>query len=431
MMRRNARSPALTGNRARGVLIALGLLLVTPVSGRAQESGFETFEPRPATDVVSGSLLEGPHYRLAPTVKTFAFQNHFIVSSDYGIFEAKSETMLRRLIREIHAIGVLHDISLTDAYAKALGQAAMGPVRGVQALVNDPVDTAAAVPTAVFNVFSRAGHGVKTAVRGEKTEYEDSATAQLLQMSSYKREYAQQLGVDPYSSNEVLQKQLGSVAWAAAAGNLTLGAGTMASNSSAVAALSYARNIDQAINVVAAEPPSELMKRNRAALQKMGVDKGLAGRFIAQQQYSPRAKTILITALSGMAQTAGREALLEVSLQAPDETTAIFYQQIAELLNAYDASVARIARLEPRRRLVLARRSDGKTVLLAPLDNLIWNEQSATAAGELAKSLRLKPGSDEMELWITGSASERFKAEAAALGIQVTEDATKQLTLLD
>jgi hypothetical protein len=382
--------------------------------------------------MVSGSVLEGPHYRLAPTVKTFAFQNHFIVSSDYGIFEAKSETMLRRLIREIDAIGALREITLTDAYAKALGEAAMGPVRGVQALITDPVDTVAAVPTAVFNVFSRAGHGVKTAVRGEKTEHEDSAAAQLLQMSSYKREYAEKLGVDPYSSNAVLQEQLGSVSWAAAAGNLTLGAGTMASSSSVVAGLSYARNIDQAINVVAAEPPSELMKRNRAALEKMGIDKRLAERFLAQRQYSPRAKTILITALSGMAHTAGREALLEVSLQAPDETTAIFYQQLAELLNAYDANVAPIARLERRNRLVLARRSDGKAVMLVALDNVIWNEQAATAAGELAKSLQLKPGGDGMELWITGSASKRFTAEAAALGIRVTEGATtKQLTLLD
>ncbi len=178
--------------------------------------------------------------------------------------------------------------------------------------------------------------------------------AQALQMSSYKREYAKQLGVDVYSANAVLQKELGSVAWAAAAGNLTLGAATMASGSSVVAGLSYARNIDQVINIVASEPPAELMTRNRAALKKMGINKDLAERFLAQRQYSPQAKTILIMALSGMTRTAGREAVLEVSLQAPDETTAICYQQLAELLNANDARVAAIARLEPRRRLVLA-----------------------------------------------------------------------------
>ena len=430
-MTRNPRSNRLTGSLTAGGLLALGLFLAAAIDARAQEGSFEKFEPRSARDVVSGSLIEGPHYRVAPTVKTFGYQNHFVVSSDYGIFEAKSETMLRRLVREIHAIGVLHDVTLTEAYGKALGQAAMGPVRGVQALITSPVDTVSAVPSAVYNVFSRMGQGVSTKVRGDKTEYEDSAMAQALQMSSYKREYAEQLGVDPYSSNEVLQKQLGSVAWAAAAGNLTVGAGTMAANSTVVSALSYARNLDQAVNVVAAEPPAELMRRNKAALEKMGIGKDLAERFLAQKQYSPRAKTILIMALSGMTHTAGRESVLEVSLQAPDETTAIFYQQLAELLNAYDAGVAAIARLEPRRRLVLARRSDGKAVLLAALDYAIWNEQAATAARELAKSLQLKPGSDGAELWITGSASKRFKTEAEALGIRVTEGAGKQLALLD
>jgi hypothetical protein len=80
---------------------------------------------------------------------------------------------------------------------------------------------------------------------------------------------------------------------------------------------------------------------------------------------------------------------------------------------------------------VLARRSDGRVVILAALDNVIWNEQAASAARELAQSLQLKPGGDDVELWIAGSASKRFKSEATALGVRVTEGASKQLTLLD
>jgi hypothetical protein len=49
----------------------------------------------------------------------------------------------------------------------------------------------------------------------------------LLAVSSFKREYAQKLDIDVYSSSEVLQKELSSVAWAAVAGNLTLGAASM------------------------------------------------------------------------------------------------------------------------------------------------------------------------------------------------------------
>src|SRR5262249_4800990 len=275
-----------------------------------------------------------------------------IASSDYGVFEAQSDAMLRRLIREIHAIAVLQGITLTDAYTKALAQAALSPVRGVEQLVTNPVETVKAVPTALLDVFGRVGQGIDTAVSGQKTSYEDSALAQALQMSSYKRDYAKELGVDPYSSNPVLQKDLDAVAWAAAAGNLTISAATMVSGSTVVAALSYARNIDQAVSIVAAEPPSELMIRNRAALDAMGIAPRLKEQFLGQQQYSPRAKTILIAALASMEGTAGRDSVLEVALGAPDETMAIFYQQLAELLNDYDQKVSPIVRLARYNRLI-------------------------------------------------------------------------------
>jgi hypothetical protein len=419
--RRSTLCGALAG--LAGVLIATATL--------AQGGNFDTFGPRPVGDVVSPDLLAGPHYRLAPTVQTSNYLNNFVVSSDYGTFEAPSDAMLRRLVREIHAIAVLHDITLTDSYAQALKQAALGPVRGVKALVTEPVATVKAVPGAVFNIFSRVGQGISTATSGEKTRYEDTGMAQALQMSSYKRDYAKQLGVDPYSSNPVLQKQLDSVAWAAAAGGLTLGAATMASGSEVVAGLSYARNLDQAREIVAADPPAELMLRAKAALDKMGIDRRLRDRFLAQKQYSPRAKTILVSALAGMPQTTGKANMLVVALGAPDEVTAIFYQQMAELLDGYDERVAHISRLERYNRLVVARDVNGKAIILAPLDDVIWDERAASAATGIAKALKLQPGGDRVQFWITGTASPRFKQETQRLGIGVRESVGQQLPLLD
>ena len=61
---------------------------------------------------------------------------------------------------------------------------------------------------------------------------------------------------------------------------------------------------------------------------RMGIDNGLAQQFMAQQQYSPRAKYILLTALDAMSGTAGRAALIQVALEAPNEEWALFYQQM-------------------------------------------------------------------------------------------------------
>jgi hypothetical protein len=73
------------------------------------------------------------------------------------------------------------------------------------------------------------------------------------------------------------------------------------------------------------------------------------------------------------------------SLSRPREATAIFYQQVAELLDGYHDRVAHITRLERFNHLVIARDANGKSIVLAPLDYVIWDERVASAANGIAK----------------------------------------------
>src|SRR5258705_5041044 len=136
----------------RAVMCVVFVLLVAlSATAGACADGYERFEPRPVGDVLPADMIEGPHYRLAPTVRTFGYLNYFVMLSDYGTFDAASDAMLRRLIRENHAITVLHGITLTDAYAKALAQAALSPIRGLTDLITRPVQTVEAVPYGSFD----------------------------------------------------------------------------------------------------------------------------------------------------------------------------------------------------------------------------------------------------------------------------------------
>jgi hypothetical protein len=47
------------------------------------QTAFDSPEVRATADVVAADLLRGPHYQLGPTVSTFAFMNHYSVTSDY------------------------------------------------------------------------------------------------------------------------------------------------------------------------------------------------------------------------------------------------------------------------------------------------------------------------------------------------------------
>ena len=207
------------------------------------QAAFDSPEVRATADVVPPALLRGPHYQLGPTVRTFAFMNYYSVTSDYGPFTASSDARLRRLIREIAAIAELQKIHQTDAFAKATVEAGKGVVQGAQHLIEDPVGTIGAVPEAVFSVFGRVSEATK---RGGRSKYEDGMAQNLLAVSSFKREYAKKFDVDVYSSNEVLQKELNSVAWASAAGNLTLSAASMVTGAAVLQAASGLRTLEQA-----------------------------------------------------------------------------------------------------------------------------------------------------------------------------------------
>src|SRR5262245_37267721 len=224
-------TPLRTGPRAPRALafLAAFLLVLGRGSGLAEDAApseavFDSPEVRAAADVVPPALLRGPHYQLGPIVSTFAFMNQYSVTSDYGAFTAPSDARLRRLVREIAAIAELQKIHQSDAFAKATVEAGKGVIQGAQHLIENPAATIGAVPEAVFSIFGRVSEAAK---RGGSSKYEDGVAQNLLAVSSFKREYAQKFDIDVYSTNEILQKELNSVAWASAAGNLTLGAASM------------------------------------------------------------------------------------------------------------------------------------------------------------------------------------------------------------
>jgi hypothetical protein len=237
-------------------------------------------EIRPTNSVAASNLLHGQHYSLGPTVTTFAYMNRYSVASDYGPFVAQrgrprprgggchrgrrilssvriSDSMLRRLIREIAAIAQLKAIQQTDALEKAAVEAGKSSLRSAKKLIDDPAGTLSAIPEGIGSIFDRASEQLR---RSGHSQYEDDSAKQMLAVSSFKRDFAAKLGVDVYSSNEVLQKELNRLAWASVAGSMALGALSMATGAVVLKAASDVRVLEQARNLVEAEPPSELSR---------------------------------------------------------------------------------------------------------------------------------------------------------------------------
>ena len=407
------------------VFAAAFLLWETAALG---QPAFDPPEVRATSDVVAPELLRGPHYQLGPTVRTFTFMNQYTVASDYGAFTASSDARLRRLIREIAAIAELEKIHQSDAFAKATVDAGKGVVQGAQHLIQDPVATIGAVPEAVFSIFGRVSEAAK---RGGTSKYEDGVAQNLLAVSSFKREYAQKLDFDVYSSNEVLQKQLNSVAWASAAGNLTLGAASMVTGAAVLQVAGGLRTLEQAKDLVNALPPTELSRRNREALRQMRVPDPITDRFLENRLLSPRHQTIIIEAMKALGAIPGRSAFIQYAARADSEDAVLLFQEMAELLADCHRSVAPIQRLDIYLNVPVAYTGQGSAVVLLPIDRLLWTEKTAGIATSLAQTLPKPQPVRKIEVWMTGDASDRAHAELQQLGITLVEQAGQRLPLLD
>jgi hypothetical protein len=389
---------------------------------------FDPPEVRAAADVVPPALLAGPHYRVDPTVRTFTFMNQYSVTTDYGVFAAPSDARLRRLVREIAAIAELQKIHQSDAFAKATVEAGKGVIQGAQQLIENPVATIGAVPEAVFSIFGRVSEAAK---RGGGSKYEDGVAQNLLAVSSFKREYAQKFDIDVYSTNEVLQKELNSVAWASAAGNLTLGAASMVTGAAALQVASGLRSLDQAKNIVNALPATELSRRNREALRQMRVPDQVADRFLQNPLLSPRHQTVIVEAMKTLRGIPGRTAFFQYAARADSEDAALLFQEMAELLAAYHGSVMPIQRLDIYLNVPVAYTGKGSAVILLPIDRLLWTERTSRIAAGLARTLPKPLPVQHLEVWMTGDASDRAREGLQQLGITLVEHVRQRLPLLD
>ena len=369
-------------------------------------------ETRATADVVAPELLKGPHYALGPEVSTFSYQNRFTATSDFGPFTAPSDARLRRLIREI----------------SAAIEAGKSPFHAAKNLIDNPVETLSAIPQGIGSLFDRVNEQVR---RSGKSQYEDDTAKSILAVSGFKRDYAAKLGVDVYSSNPVLQAELNRLAWASAAGNLTLGALSMVTGALALQVASNVRLLEQARSIVEATPPSELSKRNREELRKIGVQNAAADRFLQNRVLSPRHQTIMVASLLALGDIPGRIEFIAYAARAESEDQALLFQQMAELLAGYSATVAPVRHVVIFGSLPVAYTARGLAVSLLPIDRLLWTERSAALAGSLAATLPKPQRVKATEIWLTGDASPMAEAGVKKLGLGLVQHCGKQLPLLD
>jgi hypothetical protein len=398
-------------------LLAL-VLLQFSVHCATSAAGFEVPEIQKASDILPGEIISGPHYKVRETVTYCGCMHKYLVDSDFGVFEVTGDFALYRVIREIGAIAALQQIWKGDALLNGLMRAAFQPIEFGANLVTHPVDTIGGIPKGIASFFQNAKTGLTT----QPGKNEDGRMEQLLSVSSNKRRLARQLGIDVYSSNKVLQKELDSVASAASLGSITVSAVLVPVGGPVFTAVSMTRAAQELHDLVDQYPPQKLRLINQEKLEAMGMPEDLVTRFLDQPNYTATQKTAIVSSLEVLSEAGGRDVFVRQTLLADDEETADFFMRIAETMRGYHEKVAPILEISVNGPLVFARASNGTVMIALPLDHLMWTETaSRIVCDPIARHKAMNPGLKTYDIWLTGTASAMMKAEVAKTGVKIVE----------
>lgn len=398
----------------------------TQVAPAPVTAGAGEYEEPPllkASEILRPEFVQGPKFSVAESVVTYAGHNRYTISSEVGTWEAYGNTQLMQRISEINAIARLRETSRTDEYKDALRKAARSPVDMAESLARNPVKTVAGVPKGVWKFLNRTGQTIKEAGNGrERSQYEDTPMESLIGFSKVKREMAFELGVDPYSSNEVLQQELNGIAWASFGGSMTVRLALAPAGGGAGAAISAFQLTDATLQSLKDLSPNDLRRENLGKLLAMEVSREDANTFLNNPVFSPTHQTAIVTSLAQLNGAVWRSEFIYLCKDAVDEVEALYYQRCAKLMAKIHAEQP-LARIGSMRGFPIALAADGTLIVPIEWDYASWTKPAA----EFARTLQTIPWGEQKitarRVIITGVASPKAKQQLAALGIQVVEKA--------
>jgi hypothetical protein len=347
---------------------------------------------------------------------------HYTLRTDDGATPVIGTELLRIRIAEVAALRQLRSVGGTQRFIAAAAEAAKRPIESAKNIISHPIDTAKGIPDGVGRFFGRVKRGAQKmgdGIRRESAEGEydgtvakqaGAATADALGYEQERRLLAKQIGVDPYTTNPALAKELDHVAWVSFSGRLGMNVlfSAVVPGSMIISATNFTNNL------VWDTPRADLVIANEAKLRATGARADVVTVLQANPAWSLSLRTALVQALGRLSGASGLPDVVALAAEAGEEPRARFIAGTAEMLAGYHAAVAPITAVTAEGTLV-ARDRDGTVVVPAAVDYVAWTPRVRDFAHrpDLAGPRRA--------LWIRGDLSPRARESLKALGWDVHE----------
>ena len=420
--------------------------------------------------ILPRQLRAGPHHRVAEVVTSDGYLNTYTIESDFGVFTVSGDDLLRVRVEEIAALAALEEVTRSEAFARAAAAAAKRPFEAAAKVVTQPGGTLKRLPSGVNRYFRRTARKVAKTVReadeylderrseseaeeaeageaepgaetaageggggepgeGEEAPDEESdlekarevaakATRRYLGVGRSMRDWARRLGVDPYTTNETLRRELERVAAVASVGSFAVRLATPG--------LGAIGTLGEVNDLVWSMGAADLEVLNAGRLRDMGLDRAEVRAFFDNPAWTPTRLTALAAALDDLRVVYGRGALARLAAAAGSEEEAFFFQRSAELLRVVHREVSPLRRIHAGGLWGGGVTAGGVFVMPLALDYLAWTEDAAATFADDAGRFLGRPGVGRLELWIAGRASPRARGELEKLGFAVEERARER-----
>ncbi len=422
-----------------------------------------SFEIEPvlgAASFVQPALLSGPGYEVDPHVEIRGYMARFTIDTRVGPIEAQSIEILRDRIAEVPALEAIDQITHSDAFLSAAGDSLTTTASGLAQVVRHPIKTLIGIPAGVARFFgqrlSKIGHqaqslsdrtarelgndgnpyprssGPMTEAREidrqeaqhdpEKKNHRwygrvgaeaDREIKRQLKYGQVRRELAQRLGIDPYTSNPYLRERLDQLAWAGSGGHYAASAAL--GSISGVGGLVLA-NGTQLNSIVWKLDPDALREHNAKRLARWCSDNLLMRQFLRHGSFTPTLQTAMIDALDQLQPERGGDALLELAMTANSELEARYIVNALNLISQHLGLRANGGSLSTIGAGLAYESEDGERIFPLPVDYLTWTDEVAAFINNDHFNSARKT------ILVTGTATMRSQQELSARGWNIVLD---------
>jgi hypothetical protein len=393
-------------------LFLVGIFLLTALV--TAEPTYDKPETLRASDILPPNLLTGPNHKVEDKVTNDGYLNTYTLDSRWGTLEVVSTPLLKKRIKELDAMAQMEKLKGTDEFKSGVEKTLDGIAAGGKKIVTDPGGSVKAVGKGIGGLFKSIG-GVFKDDKQKHGETEGSTLERVSGFSKVERQYAKEFGVDTYSRNELLQKELSDISKAGFLGSkiTSMGLGSVGALGKAV---SVVGTVDNLTSLVYSSSPKTLRQYCRTQLDQIGVDKDVIDLFLNNTNFTITEQTAIVTALIGLENVQDRSDFVKFAVLTDSAELATFRAIQAHLYGVYSEKSQKLARFVHFGHFSCAQAVDGALVVVAPVDKLLWTRETAEHITALNAAILGENPKARRILWITGTFTPLAESQLKELG---------------